>query len=226
MVGADAVEDHARQRAPRVEGCDSRARSPRPSAPSTRRRRRAAPARRAASRRAPVDASSPRPDAPSKSPMTPSMTAMSAPVAAVAHERRDQLGAAEERVEVAARAVGRERVVARVDVVGADLEALDDEPAARAARRSGRRRRWSCRRPSSCRRRRCAGSRAAHHSIPCCARMPGVHRMLDLDDLRRRGRRARSSSGGGVAAGDDDVLEARDGRAASRSRRRARSSPT
>ena len=62
------------------------------------------------------------------------MTAMSAPAAPWRSERRDQLGAAEEGVEVAARAARRERVVARVDVVGPDLEALDDvSPRARSA---------------------------------------------------------------------------------------------
>ena len=56
--------------------------------------------------------------------MTPSTTAMSAPALPWRNERRDQLGAAEEGVEVAPRAARGERVVARVDVVGADLEAL------------------------------------------------------------------------------------------------------
>ena len=51
---------------------------------------------------------------------------------AVADERRDQLRAAEEGVEVAARPAGGERVVAGVDVVGADLEAL--HASARGAR--------------------------------------------------------------------------------------------
>ena len=47
---------------------------------------------------------------------------------AMAEERRDQLGSAEEGVEVAARAARRERVIGRIDVVGPDLEALDRQP--------------------------------------------------------------------------------------------------
>ena len=124
-------------------------------------------------------------------------------VRAVVEQRRDELRAGQERVEVATRAAGRERVVAGVDEVRADLErrrlvaALGergDQPAGdgRLAR---------------------AGARARdddprYHSIPCCARMPCVHRVLDLDDLA-------DQVGGvdqalrGVAAGDDDVLEPR-----------------
>ena len=48
---------------------------------------------------------------------------------AVAHERRDQLRPAEERVQVAPRPRRRQRVMARVDVVRAHLEALHREAA-------------------------------------------------------------------------------------------------
>ncbi len=53
---------------------------------------------------------------------------------AVQEQRRDELRPGQERVEVAARAPGRQRVVAGVDVVRPDLEALHDLPA-RAQRR-------------------------------------------------------------------------------------------
>ena len=51
------------------------------------------------------------------------------PLAAMAHERIHQLGPAQERIEIAPRPPRRERVVARIDVVGPDLEPLDDVPA-------------------------------------------------------------------------------------------------
>ena len=46
----------------------------------------------------------------------------------VPRERRNQLGTAQKGVEVAPRPSGGERVVARIDVVGPDLEALHDAP--------------------------------------------------------------------------------------------------
>ena len=65
--------------------------------------------------------------------MTPSTTATSQPAEPCSEQRRDQLLADHERVEVAAEPAGGERVVARVDVVRADLERADPQPARRSA---------------------------------------------------------------------------------------------
>ncbi len=102
-----------------------------------------------------VDAKSPRPDAPSNRPITPSMIAMSAGAGVlrpVGEHRHDLVLADQPRVEVAAGAPGGQRVVAGVDVVRADLVRRDGQAALRAARRAGR---W---RPTSCRDR-CRGRR-------------------------------------------------------------------
>src|SRR6187401_3037740 len=82
----------------------------------------------------------------------------------MAHQRRDQLGRGQERVEVAPRSPGRERVVAGVDEVRADLERGDVRERGHDPGRD----------------RRLAGAAAGagdddprdHHSIPCCALMP------------------------------------------------------
>ena len=178
-----------------------------------------------------VEASSPRPEAPSKRPMTPSTTAMSAPVAAVAHERRHQLGPAQERVEIATRPARSERVVARIDVVGPDLEPLHHVPArpqrpddAARDRRLPRPRararnhdpRDHARRPPEVQRItiRCPAGRGCRHPSGASTSPPRTRGPRPRS--ARAGRRGRSGSRAG----------SRGGRAGSRSRRRARSSPT
>ena len=124
--------------------------------------------------------------------------------AAVARQGRDQLRPGEERVEVPPRPPGGQRVVARVDVVGPDLEALHAQPA-RAQRPD-----------QPARDRRLAGARARprdddardHHSIPCCARMPASNGCLTLTTSETRSA-ASISALRRVAAGEHHVLEAR-----------------
>ncbi len=65
-----------------------------------------------------VDASSPSPAAPSYSPITPSTDREIASARPVREQGRDQLRAAQIRVEIPPHAPGGERVVPGVDVVG------------------------------------------------------------------------------------------------------------
>ena len=112
---------------------------------------------------------------------------------AVQRQRRHQLRAGEERVEVAARPARRERVVARVDVVRADLEALHHQPpraqgADQPAGDRGLARARARARHDDARDRR-------HHSIPCWARMPSSIGCLTLATSETRSAAAISAAG-------------------------------
>ena len=100
---------------------------------------------------------------PSKSPITPSTTATSAPAAPCRNSGAIRSLADQHRVEVAARPPGGERVVAGVDVVGADLERRHGRaPPAQRGHQPGRDRRL----PAARRRRRDDEARARHRGPP------------------------------------------------------------
>ena len=136
VVGADPVEDHAGdvdlgvERAVAVDDRGGRARH-RAGVDDEER-----PARCSSLATCAVEASSPRPDAPSNSPMTPSIDRdVGAGASRGARSGAISSGPLRNASRLRPGPARGERVVARVDVVGADLEALHDEPAARAARR-------------------------------------------------------------------------------------------
>ena len=129
---------------------------------------------------------------PSNRPMTPSMTAMSAPAAPWREQRRDQVLAAQHRVQVAARPPGRQRVVAGVDVVGPDL-VPGHRQAAGAQRRHQPGGHGGLAVPGRGR-----GHTSRGHGSPFdapLALLPGVHRVLDLGHVAPPGRPPRPARG-------------------------------
>ena len=130
--GAGLVQDHAGDPGVRVEGAPGRARPRRPSGTPGRCRRPARPGAAISRATCAVEAKPSPPSRPSYRPITPSTTATSAGAdrGAVQQQRHQPVLADEERVEVAAGPAGGQRVVAGVDVVGADLVPAGSSPSA------------------------------------------------------------------------------------------------
>ena len=176
VVGADAVEDDPGdvelgvERREAVHDRGRRARHRR-RVDDEQHRRAAAASRRGRSRPARRG-----PDAPSKRPMTPSTTAMSAPAPPWRTSGAISSGPLRNASRLRPGRPEAQRVVARVDVVRADLEALHAQPARaqRADQPAGHG--GLARRRSSSRRRRRAGSRGRSGAAAGARRRAGARR--------------------------------------------------
>ena len=138
-AAADAVADDAGDAQLGIEAGEARRPAPPGCAPCRRRRR---PARTGASSHLAISAvepSSPVGDAPSKRPITPSMSAMSAPRDARCEGREHRVAPHHPAVEVVAGRPGGARVIGRIEIVGPALEERDAQARARAARGRARR---------------------------------------------------------------------------------------